>query len=178
MGGKDPQLAGGSLIDMGAYAVNSFRLLAGAAGAQGNFEVINASAVERFPEVDSTLEAQLRVGDIEGSLKSGYDMSIFPLIRATALVVGDKGEMSVDNFLFPFFWHSLTVVGKDGSRRVERLYDEKHLTTYDFQLGAFVDAVRAGKVPGVAGSAEDAIENMKLIDSVYESLNWKQRRGY
>jgi len=165
-------------MDIGPYVVNCFRLLAEAAGAKGSFEVINASAIERFPEVDSTLEAELRVGDIEGSLKSSMEMSIFPVFRATARVVGEKGELSVDNFIAPFLWHSLTVVGKDGSRRVERLYDEKHLTTYDFQLGAFVDAVRAGKVPGVAGSAEDAIENMKLIDSVYESLNWKQRRGY
>merc|ERR1712107_806030 len=48
-GGKDSQLAGGALMDIGCYAVNCFRFLAGEEPS-----VVNATADEVFPGVDAS----------------------------------------------------------------------------------------------------------------------------
>jgi len=184
IGGRDPKLAGGALMDIGPYAVNCFRLLARAAGVQ-NFEVVNVTAKEKFPKVESWLKAEMTAGHIPGSITASMEMSLLGIFKARAVVQGELGTMTVENFIVPFVYHTLTVNMKDGSSEsVQQHYDEEHRTTYHLQLDAFAEAVQRKqqrKQPifdSAGGTPEDAIENMDVIDKIYTKLGWGPRVGY
>lgn len=156
-------LAGGSTMDTGCYAIHMLRTLAGAEP-----EVVSARALLFRPEVDRHMEAELRFADgrtgrIACGLLSAH------LVRISARVRGELGEMRVFNFVAPHFYNRLTVRTASGTRR-ERVRGD---ATYTYQLRAFVDHVRNG-APVPTGPA-DAIANMRVIDAVYDRAGLRRR---
>jgi len=149
------ELAGGATMDVGCYAINMVRFLAGAEP-----EVVRAEARLSSPRVDRYMSADLRFPDgrsgrITGSLFSSA------LVRGSARVRGDQGEMAVLNPIVPHLYHRLKLRGPHGTR-TERVAGR---ATYTHQLEAFVKLLRDG-TPMVT-DARDAIANMRVIDAVY-----------
>jgi predicted dehydrogenase len=150
-------LAGGALMDVGAYPVNIVRHLAGAEP-----RVVSAQVRLSSPDVDRWARAELsfadgRTGRITCSLFSSS------LLKLQAKVVGDAGEMSVFNPVAPQVYNHL-VVRTPTSKRRERVRGE---STYTMQLRAFVHALRSGEPPLTDG--RDGIANMAVIDAIYEA---------
>jgi predicted dehydrogenase len=157
------ELAGGATMDTGCYAINLVRFLAGAEP-----EVLSARARLSSPRVDRAMAAQLRfpdgrTGRITCSLFSAM------LVRPTARVRGDRGELSVLNPYMPQLFHRLAVRSEKG-RRVERVDGD---ATYTHQLRAFVRVVRGG--PPMPTDPVDAVANMRVIDAVYEKSGLGRR---
>lgn len=148
-------LAGGATMDTGCYAINIVRFLAAAEP-----EVIRAKATLSSPGVDRAMEADFRFAD---GRTARITCSLFSrtLLRASAMVRGDAGRLSVLNPVAPQLFHRLTVETAAG-RRSERLRSE---ATYTHQLRAFVAAVREGRP--ISTGPDDAIANMRVIDAVY-----------
>jgi predicted dehydrogenase len=156
-------LAGGATMDTGCYAISLMRFLAGAEP-----EVVSAQARLSSPNVDRWMEAHFRFADgrtgrITCSLCSAW------LLRPTARVLGDRGEIRVLNPYAPQFPHRIKV------RTEQRTYTERVRgdATYTGQLRAFAQAVRGGP-PCPTGSAE-AIANMRVIDAVYAKAGLPRR---
>jgi len=150
-------LAGGATMDTGSYAVSILRHLAGAEPT-----VTRAEARLSSPGVDRWMEADLRfedgrTGRITCSLWSST------LLRIRARVEGELGTMDVLNPVMPQLYHHLTVTTRSGKRceRVERV------STYTCQLRAFAGAVLRGDP--IPTGPEDAVQNMRVIDSVYRA---------
>jgi predicted dehydrogenase len=148
-------LAGGSLMDAGCYAVNIVRYLA-----EAEPEVVSAEARLASPKVDRWIRAELRfpdgrTGRVTAALFSGELFSI----RARAL--GSAGEMRVLNPVAPHIYHRVSVRRADGVRR-ERVPGE---ATYTHQLRAFVAQVQGGE--RMPSDPADAIANMRVIDAIY-----------
>jgi predicted dehydrogenase len=157
------ELAGGATMDTGCYAINLVRFLAGAEP-----EVLSARARLSSPRVDRAMSAQLRfpdgrTGRITCSLFSAM------LVRPTARVRGDRGELSVLNPYMPQLFHRLAVRSEKG-RRVERVDGD---ATYTHQLRAFVRVVRGGAP--MPTDPVDAVANMRVIDAVYEKSGLGRR---
>jgi predicted dehydrogenase len=148
-------LAGGSLMDAGCYAINIVRHLA-----EAEPEVVSAEARLSSPNVDRWIQAELRFPDGRtGRVTSALFSS--DLLSFGARVVGSEGELRVLNPVAPHIYHRLRVRGPGGVRR-ERVPGD---ATYTHQLRAFVEHVRSGApVPSDPG---DAIANMRVIDAVY-----------
>jgi predicted dehydrogenase len=151
------ELGGGALMDIGSYAVNMVRFLAGAEP-----EVVSAQATTLSPKVDRALRAELRFADgrtgrVTCSLLSRRLLSLG--IR----VLGSHGTLSVFNPLAPHFHHRLTVKTAT-SRRVEHLRGEP---TYTSQLRAFVAHARGS--PRITTDARDGVANMRVIDAIYRA---------
>jgi predicted dehydrogenase len=92
------------------------------------------------------------------------------VLRLSATVRGDEGELRVLNPVAPQGYHRLSVRSR-GRRWTE------HVTrrpTYEFQLEAFCDAVRGGNAP--LTGPPDAVANMTLIDDVYRAAGLEPRR--
>lgn len=150
-------LAGGSLMDIGCYAVNLWRVLAG-----GEPRVVAAQAKLIRPSVDRAMSATLSVedgaaGPLECSLLSAR------LLKLSATAVGTKGSISLANPLGPQYYNRLKVV-TEGRSRIE------HFTktpTYTFQMEAFRDAVREGSP--FPTTARDAVASMAVIDEIYRA---------
>jgi len=156
-------LAGGAMMDTGCYVMNMVRTLAGAEP-----EVVSASALLSSPGVDRRMEADLRFPDGRTGriLSSLFSRS---LVRMSARVLGDAGELRVFNPLAPHFYHRLTVATQDGRRREHLAGD----ATYTCQLRAFRDAVRDGKA--FPTTAADGVLNMRAIDAVYRAAGLSPR---
>jgi predicted dehydrogenase len=158
-------LAGGSLMDIGCYAIHIVRTLAGAEP-----EVLWAVSRARRPGVDRWTRAELgfadgRTGEVTAGMWAG---SVF---RASARVTGERAVMSVINPLSPHMFNLITVRGSRGTRR-ERV---RGLPTYEYQLEAFVSSIRQGQ-PVLTGPG-DSVANMRIIDAIYRAAGLEPRRG-
>lgn len=150
-------LAGGATMDAGCYPVHMARTFGGSTP-----EVLQARAKLRDPHIDRAMVAELvfpggHTGRVECSMWSTQ------LLRMSARVVGEHGELHVLNPLVPNLFHRMTVRSSDG-RRVERF---SHRASYAYQLDAFAAAVLRGGP--VLTPPEDAIENMTVIDAIYRA---------
>ena len=150
-------LAGGATMDAGCYPVNMVRTFGGSTP-----EVVSAQAKLRDTEVDRAMTAELRfaaghTGRVRCSMWSS------DLLRLSAKVVGDRGELRVVNPVTPQLFHRLSVRSADG-KRVERF---SHRASYAYQLDAFAAAVLRGEA--VKTTPEDAVENMTVIDAIYRA---------
>ena len=151
------ELAGGAMMDVGCYAINCLRLLG-----PGLPRVATARATLHGKDVDRAMTADFHfpsgaTGRITASLWSTK------LLRVSARVVGEHGEMSVLNYLAPQVYHRLRVT-VDGQTRREHVRGE---ATYTCQLRAFARAVATGSA--VLTPPSEAVVNMRLIDDVYRA---------
>ncbi|MEV6065710.1 Gfo/Idh/MocA family oxidoreductase [Nocardia sp. NPDC052001] len=160
----DYDLAGGALMDAGCYAVHMARVLGGEQP-----EVTSARAKVRDPRVDRAMTAELRypsghTGRIRCSMWSS------DVLRVSARVIGERGELRMLNPIGPQLGHRLTV-RTDQGKRVERF---TRRPTYDFQLEAFADAVL--RDTPVLTPPRDSVENMAVIDAIYQAAGLPLRQ--
>ncbi|MGH9081542.1 MAG: Gfo/Idh/MocA family protein [Acidimicrobiales bacterium] len=156
-------LSGGAMMDMGSYVVNMARMLGG-----GEPTVVAAEAKLQSPQLDRAMSARLQ-------FEAGHTASVHcsmwstSVLRLSARVLGDQGELRVFNPIAPQYVSWLTV-RCGGTRRTE--IPTRH-PTYAFQLDAFCDAVLRGR-PVLTGP-DDAVANMVVIDAVYRAANMAPR---
>jgi predicted dehydrogenase len=165
----DLSLAGGSLMDIGCYAVHQVRSVAGAEPT-----VVSATAKEKSPGVDRWMDARLRWSDRRtGRITVAMYSLARPMIDLR--VQGDFGLLRVINPTQPHVYNRITLkprerrLGQEAMR--QRVRGEG--STYWYQLRAFADAVRDG-TPVLTGT-EDAVRNMTLIDAMYSAAGMLPR---
>jgi predicted dehydrogenase len=160
----DLSLAGGTLMDLGCYALHQVRHLSGEEP-----EVLSARARERRPGVDRFAEADLA---LPGGATAGVRVSMLSrrLLSLGLRVVGDQGELKVFNATAPQALHRFAVRTAGGRRREGFSRDASYL----FQLRAFAGAVLRGE-PIPTGPA-DAVANMRCIDAVYRAAGMEPRQ--
>ncbi len=159
----DYSLGGGALMDAGVYAVDMLRTFGGSTP-----EVVSASAKLSGPEVDRAITAELRFTSwLTGRLRCALWSS--DLFRASAKLVGDRGELRVLSPAAPQLLHRFSVRSAD-SKRVERFPGR---SSFEYQLAAFAGAVLRGEP--VKTTPEDAVENMSVIDAIYRAAGLSLR---
>jgi predicted dehydrogenase len=152
----DFSLAGGALMDAGCYAVHALRLLA-----PGEPKVTRARALTlgRDRRVDRAMTARFSFAGATGELRAS--MWSADLLRIRARAIGERGTLTVTNFVAPQLWSRFTVT-VDGQRRRERFGGE---ATYVHQLRAFAAAVRGE--PANLTPPADSVATMSVIDDIY-----------
>jgi len=159
-------LAGGSLMDAGCYPVHIVRTLAGEEP-----EVASASCHLRTAGVDRWMEADLAFSASGRTGRITTGMWAAQFLRMAARVVGDEGSMRVFNPIAPQFFNLITTRANGRTRR-ERV---RGRPTYEYQLRAFVDAIREGAP--VPTGLDDSVANMRVIDAIYRAAGLEPRRG-
>ncbi|KAF8328897.1 uncharacterized protein EI90DRAFT_3146096 [Cantharellus anzutake] len=101
----------------------------------------------------------------------------------TVNVLGDEGEIHINNFLVPTVYHSITITkGKEtetikaytGEKLPDAPKGEAWWSTYRWQLEAFVDKVK-NRTPQTWVTPEDSVANMKVIDELYDASGLGKR---
>jgi predicted dehydrogenase len=152
-------LAGGATMDTGAYAVHMLRHLAGSEP-----HVLRAEARLASPKIDRWMTADFGFADGRtGRMTCALFSST--LLKISARVTGELGELHVVNPVLPQLFHRLSVRTAQG-KRSERVPGD---STYFHQLSAFVASVNEGAP--VLTSAADAIANMRVIDDIYRKAS-------
>jgi predicted dehydrogenase len=155
-------LAGGSIMDVGCYALHSQRMISQLITG-GEPTVVNTEANAPDGKVDTKLNVQLKYPNGVAALAKGDFES--PAFEAPLTVTGSKGSIHLPNFVVSG-WDPRVIVDVAGNKRVEQL---PSISTYTYQLMAFADAVDLGKP--VKTDAKDALAQSQLIDSAYQSAN-------
>ena len=147
-------LGGGALMDIGTYPLHWVRTAAWAEPT-----VVRAGGVFGRGGVDHSTEAELLFPNGVTARISGSMVEETPL--ASLEVTGTLGSLKAINPLAPQAGHLLEV-RIDGVEPRRETFSRR--PTYDFQLLAFVEAVRGGPAPLTHGA--DAIAQMALIDAI------------
>jgi predicted dehydrogenase len=159
----DYSLAGGGLMDAGVYAVDMLRTFGGSTP-----EVVSAQAKLSGPQVDRAMAAELRFTSwLTGRIRCALWSS--DLFRASAKVIGDRGQLRWLSPAAPHVFPRLSVRSAD-SKRVERF---PRRATFAYQLDAFAAAVLRGEP--VKTTPHDAVENMSVIDAIYRAAGLSLR---
>jgi predicted dehydrogenase len=160
----DYSLAGGALMDAGIYAVDMLRTFGGSTP-----EVVSAQAKLRGAQVDRAMTAELRFTSwLTARVRCALWSS--DLFRASAKVIGDRGQMRWLSPAAPHVFPRLSVRSAD-SKRVERF---PRRATFAYQLEAFAAAVLCGEP--VKTTPQDAVENMSVIDAMYRAAGLSPRK--
>lgn len=149
-------LAGGSLMDAGCYPVSLVRYLMGEEP-----EVVGAKAKEYKPDVDSRMEAELKFPNgARGHIVC--DMLSPRLFHSSLHVQGDAGEVKVFSPFQPHVIHRLNV--RTNKTKWSGTVNGGNI--YTLQLRAFAQAILSGAPLNT--TPEDAVQNMRVIDAIYE----------
>jgi predicted dehydrogenase len=163
-------LAGGSLMDLGCYALHAQRVLGDFAGGEPTLVDVTGAERDGAPGVDAWADAEVQfpsgaTGLARCSMTSDHwDMSL--------RVVGSAGEASVPDLLYQKYDDRIVVKSAAG----ERTEHCGNATSYTYQLQAFIDAVRHGTP--YRTDADDAVTTMALIDSCYRSMGLQPRPSH
>ncbi|MFN8439765.1 MAG: Gfo/Idh/MocA family oxidoreductase [Caldilineaceae bacterium] len=156
-------LAGGATMDLGCYPLRLMRHLLDEVP---TVTYAHASCIK--PQVDRWMEAKLQFpSGATGRMTCAFFS--LRLIRLTARVVGDTGEMHVLNPIMPHLFNRLTFKSRTGSHS-ESFRGE---SSYTHQLRTFVEAVQQGTTLLTDGN--DGVVSMQVIDEVYRKAGLKPR---
>jgi predicted dehydrogenase len=148
----NPRLGGGALMDLGCYALQWARVVA------GEEPDVTSASMRMVDGVDAETEAVLRFpGGVEARVSCGMEGEAF---RAFLNVEGARGRMRVTNPLAPHFGHALETE-IDGTVRSETIEGP---STFAGQLEAVVGALRDGAPFPLA--EDDPVKSMAAIDAV------------
>ena len=161
-------LAGGSLMDVGCYALHSQRMISQLI-ADGEPTIVKTDSNAADGEVDTKLYVQLKYPNGVSGLARG-DMET-PVFNAPLTVTGSKGSVHLPNFVSAL--DPRVIVDLAGNKRVEHM---PSLSTYTYQLLAFAEAVDLGKA--LKTDAKDALVQATLIDAAYLAANLPIRPSF
>jgi predicted dehydrogenase len=158
-----PELGGGSLMDLGCYAVHWLRSFTGEEPA-----VTSASAELGPFGADDAITAQLDFpSGIQGRVESSFTRPLTQTLRVTA----EGGTLDVSGLVFPARGHTIREV-TCGLPRTSTVGGQD---TYDHQLAAVLDALRSGAPLPTEG--EDPVANMAAIDAIYAAAGVPRPAG-
>jgi xylose dehydrogenase (NAD/NADP) len=148
-----PDLDGGSLMDIGCYCVNAFRLIA------GEPTLVFGQQWTGATNTDAAFTASLRFA---GNVLGLFDCGIALVKRDELEAIGSHGALFLDD---P--WHCRTPVielRKDGSVE-RRVLDPAN--PYQLEIENFSDAIRGEAVPLLG--RDDAVGQARVIQALFES---------
>ena len=152
-------LAGGALMDVGCYAVNSARWLFG----EEPTEVIALADMRPEFNVDVALAGVL---EFSGRRLAVIDCSFRAYKSGTYTVVGTKGQIQVPDAYTPEpDAETLVIVTDAAGRREERIAP---INQYTLEAEEFADALLQGRPLRIP--PEDGVANMRVIDALYRSV--------
>lgn len=159
----DPALGGGALMDLGCYPAHWVRTLMGTEP-----RVTQAECVRSASGVDVATRASLRFqSGATAELTTAMDETAAGQHSARAVIRGEKGHLTLENPIAPHDGNAI-IIDAEGVSRSESVEGE---STYYYQLQHFLAAVEGAK-PLTGG--EDAVNNMRLIDAIYEAAGFER----
>ncbi|MDB5075799.1 MAG: oxidoreductase domain protein [Chloroflexi bacterium] len=157
-------LAGGSLMDVGCYAVNAARMLF------GEEPVAAVATYDLRPEfgVDVALSGTLEFSEHRfATLNCGFRGAG----QGWYLVVGSKGTIEVPMAFVPGTADTLVILTDGTGRHEERIPGVDQYTLEAEEFAACLLENRQPRIP-----AEDGIANMRAIDALYRSARADSHR--
>jgi len=159
------ELGGGAMMDLGCYCMHWIRTVA-----NDEPSVVSARARCGTPGVDLEVEAELAfTSGPTATLKCSMqpdDGAVFRRLR----VHGDKGVLEFDNPVSPHSGATLSI--ETDAPSLPQIVSGGD-TTFHFQLRHVMEVIEGRAQPLTGG--DDAIGNMRAIDSIYRAAGLRPR---
>lgn len=159
-------LAGGAVMDLGCYAIQSTLSIAHAVGKTVAVESVASTPSKYDERVDAALSAELKLGDIEAHIECSMIHDDFDF---SLRLVGSQGSALARNFVKPQLDDVITVT-RDGEELIERVGTR---LSYSYQLEWVAEQLRQGASSG--DSFASSREVMRLIDELYTRAGFPLR---
>ncbi|MCT9096552.1 Gfo/Idh/MocA family protein [Haloarchaeobius sp. HME9146] len=154
----NPELAGGSLMDVGCYSVSVLRTLL------GEPDSVSARRLDtRDCGVDTHLTGRFDYPDATAQLSCSFDTQLVQRYRIEA----ENGWLEVEDAFNPSNPDEVTLEYAVDGREVTESFDATD--QYRLQVEHFADCVESGEQPRT--DAAEATANMQVIDALYESAD-------
>ncbi|MFB6200745.1 MAG: Gfo/Idh/MocA family protein [Halorhabdus sp.] len=154
----DPDLAGGSLMDLGCYTVSAMRLFLGEPQ-----RVYATSADTRDSGVDTQLTGVLEFEDgITARIHSAFDSPAEESYR----VETEDGWLAAENVFGADPDQPVSIEYAVDGREVSEEFDP--VDPYQREVEHFAEVVQTGTCPRI--DERESIRNMAVIDALYESV--------
>jgi predicted dehydrogenase len=156
---KKAMAGGGSLMDIGVYALQASRYLSGEEPSELNAVSYTTPGDERFKEVEETINFQLRFpSGVLANCTSSY--GYFPTSRFR--VIGTKGEFELN----PGGWYDgLRLFVHHDNITEERLLPERD--QFALEMDHMSQCVMENKEPKTPG--EEGLRDIKIMMAIYEA---------
>ena len=161
-------LAGGTMMDLGCYALNALLVLGEASGRELSLRAAEADPYGPDPRLDATVRATLDLGGVPVDLRTSMES---PDWEFSLRIVGDRGEILAPNFVKPQEDDRLIVTTAEGTRE-ERTGT---VSSYVHQLRRIREAIRSGERS--TAELDRSRRTMALIDEVYAASGLPLRPG-
>ncbi|TDP93314.1 putative dehydrogenase [Leucobacter luti] len=162
------ELAGGTMMDLGCYAVNALLVLADALALPVSLATATGVPHEPDARLDASIAAELRLGDVPATLRASMVSAEWEF---SFRVIGERGEVRSPNFVKPQEDDRLLVtVGSE--TREERTGT---ISSYAYQLRRIREALHAGERS--AAELDRSRRTMELIDAIYTLSGFPLRPG-
>lgn len=166
------ELAGGTMMDLGCYALNALLLLGDAVGAPVELETAEAEPYAGDERVDAAVDARLTLGDVPATVRTSMNSSRWDFgLRVT----GSLGEVLLPNFVKPQEDDRLIVRTTTGAGVEERVERAGTVSSYAYQLRRIRRELRGGERP--AEPLARSRRTMALIDAIYTASGLPLRPG-
>lgn len=179
--GTDPRwnfdLAGGTMMDLGCYAINALLVLGDALGLPVELRSAEADPYGPDARVDATVRAEFSLGSGAAAVPASVRTSMeSPEWDFGLEAVGSEGSVLSPNFVKPQEDDRLIVrVGAHGGERAERVERLGTVSSYTYQLRRIREAVRGGERS--RDELDRSRRTMALIDAVYAASGMPLRPG-
>ncbi|HLG62175.1 MAG TPA: Gfo/Idh/MocA family oxidoreductase [Ktedonosporobacter sp.] len=154
-----PELAGGSLMDVGCYPVNLCRAIYG----QPPATVAARVYVPKRGGVDMAMNALLDYGDGRFGL---IDSSFGLPMRQSAEIFGEEGTITIPVPFTPGIRDVAVFVTKNGQMTEQNF---TRVDQYQLEVEHFARCLRTGQEPALRLS--ETLENMSAIEVIYQAAN-------
>lgn len=156
---KDPNLAGGALLDVGIYPITFASIVMG-----DDIKDITTTAVMSDLGVDMQNTITLTYSD--GRMASLFSSVLGPTDRM-GIIYGDKGYAIVDNINN---FEALRIFNAN-HELIEQIDRPKQITGYEYEVQAAVDAINAGEIECPQMPHKETIFIMELMDEIRHKWN-------
>lgn len=158
---KNPELAGGALLDLGVYVINFAFMIFG-----NNISKISANATFTETGVDeqNTIFMQFYDGKV-----ANLNTSMVSLSDRKGIIYGTSGFAIVENINN---FQSISVF--DSDYQCTATYKcPKQISGYEYEIQACVDAIRKNEIECVQMPHSETMRVMRTLDGIREQWNMK-----
>jgi len=155
---------GGGIYDVGVYPLSAARWITGAEP-----EAVTVHALFS-PEHDNVDMMASGLVEFKGGVALTFDCGMWATFRNELEIVGTEGAIVLKPAFLPNKENDVIEITSGGKTRIEGPYG---VDAYVAQSDQFARVVRGQEEPAFA--AQDAVENLKLVDACLESARKRQR---
>lgn len=151
---KEPELAGGALLDLGVYTLNFAAMVFGT-------DIVKTSSAALLSDKGVDLQHGITLIYRDGSMASLYSTALAQTDRR-GIIVGDKGSMEIKNIN-----NCEEISIYDLSRNCTAVYPvPEQINGYEYELIACRDAIAAGRIECPEMPHAETIRIMEQMDAL------------